>query len=77
MPDGCVELARLRRQAARQIGVTDDQTPGVLDHFARHGEIAVAALFGRQIDLTPPSVIDSIMPAVISFGAGLPGSARW
>ena len=48
-------------------------TPCVVDDLARLGQLAVAALLGRQSTMTLPVFIDRTMSAVISFGAGLPG----
>ena len=47
---GAVELARLRRHSARQIGITDDVDAVAIDHLVRHGSLTVATLLGGQID---------------------------
>ena len=47
---GAVQLTRGRRQAARQIDVTDDRHAAMLDHLSRPSQRAVAAVLGREID---------------------------
>ncbi len=44
-----VELARERRQAAREIDVPDDRHPATDDDLAGAGEGAVAAVLGREV----------------------------
>ncbi len=47
------------------------------DRLARLGEFAIAAALDRKIDNDEPARIAPTISAVISFGAGPPGSAPW
>ena len=47
---GCVERGRLPRQPAGQIGVADDGDAVLHHDLAGLGQLAVAALFSRQVD---------------------------